>query len=364
MTPKIELRQVSKMFPNITAVENVSLSINQGEFFSLLGPSGCGKTTLLRMIAGHETPSSGVIALDGKNIIDVPPHKRNINMVFQSYGLFPHMTVLENIAYGLKVKREPKPQIAQAVQEVMQLVRLEGLEMRKPHQLSGGQQQRVALARTLINYPEVLLLDEPLSSLDQKLREDMEVEMVQLQRRVNITFLFVTHDQREAMAISDRIAVMRQGKIEQIGTPQAIYESPTTPFAANFIGKSNLFTGTYKEHYNGLHRIEIPGGSFWAASDDSFTPGERVTLMVRPEKICISGSPETSSPNTFSGRIRETMYEGINTRYFVENDSNLTHIQVFIPNVFRNARTDLTVSDLVYLSVDPNNVVVMKESCV
>lgn len=361
MSQKIELRDVTKVFhPDIMAVDRVSLMIEEGEFFSLLGPSGCGKTTLMRMIAGLETPESGEIWLDGKDILHVPPNKRNVNMVFQSYGIFPHMTVWENIAYGLKVKRIPKPQIIESVREIMQLVRLEGLETRKARQLSGGQQQRVALARAFVNYPAVLLLDEPLAALDQKLREEMEMELVQLQRRINITFVFVTHDQREAMTVSDRIAVMRNGRIEQIGTPQAIYESPATPFVADFIGKSNLLSGIYQQPSHGLHGIEVHGGTFWAASDETFTPGERVTLMVRPEKIRISGTPDASALNTLSGRIREMVYEGVNTRYFVNVTPNGTMFQVFLPNVLRTAHREFTVSAPVFLSIEPDNVVLMK----
>ena len=268
MTHSVELRNVTKVFgTDTTAVANASFAIQKGEFFSLLGPSGCGKTTLLRMIAGFETPTSGAVFLDGKDITHQPPYKRDVNLVFQNYALFPHMSVQQNIAYGLKMKKFPKAQIAEAVKDVIDMVKLTGLEGRKITQLSGGQQQRVALARALVNHPSVLLLDEPLGALDKKLREQMQIELVNLQEKVKITFIYVTHDQEEALTMSDRIAVMNVGRIEQIGTPKSIYEFPATRFVADFIGTSNFLTGTYQESRNGLKRIAIPGADIWVESN-------------------------------------------------------------------------------------------------
>ena len=362
MKHSVELRNVTKMFDTDTiAVDSASFAINAGEFFSLLGPSGCGKTTLLRMIAGFVTPSSGTILLNNKEITETPPYKRDVNMVFQSYALFPHMTVYNNIAYGLKMKRVSKPQILEAVKDVIQKVKLSGLEHRKITQLSGGQQQRVALARALVNHPAVLLLDEPLGALDQKLREQMQIELVNLQEQVKISFIFVTHDQREALTISDRIAVMNDGIVEQIGTPKEIYEFPATRFVANFIGTSNFISGNYRETRDGLKRIETPVGDIWVDSPKQLSAGEQMTVVIRPEKLMISKERDESDINALYGVIEDIIYVGTDTRYFVRIPSTGLKLQVFAQNVLHTAKQRFTWFDKVYVSWDPESTSLIKE---
>jgi spermidine/putrescine transport system ATP-binding protein len=259
MVYAVELREVSKRFGEVEAVHQVSLQIREGEFFSLLGPSGCGKTTTLRMIAGFERPDAGEILIRGQRMNEVPPFHRPVNTVFQHYALFPHMTVFENVAFGLEMKRLPREEIRRRVAEALRLVRLTGLENRYPRQLSGGQQQRVALARALVNRPAVLLLDEPLGALDLKLRKEMQLELKNLQHQVGITFIYVTHDQEEAMTMSDRIAVMNQGRVLQVGTPVEIYERPATRFVADFIGETNFLEGRLVAFEEGYARVEVEG---------------------------------------------------------------------------------------------------------
>src|ERR1044071_4030221 len=302
----IEFKNVSRIFSvqqdklvgSLKAVDNVSLQIRDGEFFSLLGPSGSGKTTSLRMIAGFDHPTSGEILLGGRDVSKLPPYERDVNTVFQDYALFPHMTVGENIAYGLMVKKVPKPEREKRVDEMLDLVRLTGFGGRKPSQLSGGQRQRVALARALINHPKVLLLDEPLGALDLKLRQQMQVELKAIQRRVGITFIFVTHDQEEALTMSDRIAVFNEGKIEQVGTPSEIYERPASPFVAGFVGTSNLISGEIAKRITG--------------SEEMFS--------IRPEKIHLNmtGSEPEKDMLCIDGVIRDVVYLGLFTRYLVE----------------------------------------------
>ena len=362
MAHTVEVRHVTKMFgAEMMAVDDVSFGIAKGEFFSLLGPSGCGKTTLLRMIAGLETPSSGHIFLYDKEITDVPPYKRDVNMVFQNYALFPHMTVYNNIAYGLKMKRTPNAKIAAAVQDALSTVKLSGLEHRKITQLSGGQQQRVALARALVNHPSVLLLDEPLGALDQKLREQMQIELVDLQEQVKITFVFVTHDQREALTISDRIAVMNHGKVEQIGTPTEIYEFPATRFVADFIGMSNFIAGTYRSSENGFKRIVAPGADILVKSDLALSSGETVTVVIRPEKFIISEERPEQAANVLRGTIEDIMYVGTDTRYFVRIPSNNMRLQVFAQNFQHTAKQKFTWYDDVFISWDPESTSLIKE---
>ncbi|MEW6240945.1 MAG: ABC transporter ATP-binding protein [Chloroflexota bacterium] len=279
-------------------MDNVSLEIGDGEFFSLLGPSGSGKTTCLRMIAGFDRPTSGNIYLYGQDVSDLPPYERDVNTVFQDYALFPHMSIGENIAYGLMVKRVPRAEREKRVDEMLDLVRLPGFAARKPSQLSGGQRQRVALARALINHPKVLLLDEPLGALDLKLRQQMQVELKSIQKRVKITFIFVTHDQEEALTMSDRIAVFNQGRIEQIGAPSEIYERPASSFVAGFVGTSNLLAGEVAKRITG--------------SDQTFS--------IRPEKIHLGPeNGQASSTQVFAdGMVRDVVYLGLYTRYLVE----------------------------------------------
>jgi putative spermidine/putrescine transport system ATP-binding protein len=299
--PAVEFHNVSRHFGEVRAVDNVSLAIQDGEFFTLLGPSGSGKTTCLRMIAGFEQPTIGQIKLYGQNVTNLPPYERNVNTVFQDYALFPHMTVAENIAYGLMVKKVPKSEREKRTAEMLELVRLPGLAGRKPSQLSGGQRQRVALARALINRPRVLLLDEPLGALDLKLRQQMQVELKAIQHEVGITFIFVTHDQEEALTMSDRIAVFDMGQIVQVGTPAALYEHPRTRFVASFVGTSNVIEGETA--------VAITG------SPQPFS--------VRPEKIRLTDG-EAAVGNGLcwaDGRIRDVVYVGMHTRYTVQLNS-------------------------------------------
>ncbi len=303
----VDCRKVSKSFAGgqVVALDDVSLGIGTNEFFTLLGPSGCGKTTLLRVIAGFETQDSGSVSVHGQRLDGLPPFRRPVNTVFQSYAVFPHLTVARNIAFGLEMQRKPKREIAARVREMLALVRLEGLDERKPAQLSGGQQQRVALARALATQPRVLLLDEPLSALDQKLRKGMQLELKRLQSEVGITFVFVTHDQHEALTMSDRIAVMNGGRILQIGTPEEIYERPAARFVADFIGETNLLpaTRTAAGRYRLATGIEID-----AAGDAAST---EVTLAIRPERVVISNA----DAGELRGTVAEAVYEGIDTTY-------------------------------------------------
>lgn len=310
--PCVELREVTKRFSNVVAVDRVSLRVEKGEIFSILGPSGCGKTTTLRLIGGFETPDEGEILLDGKLVNDLPPYKRDCSIVFQRLALFPHMTVEENIAFGLEQRRVPKGEIKKKIEEMLDLVKLSGLERRRPDQLSGGQQQRVALARSLVIQPKVLLLDEPLASLDRKLRKEMQVELKQIQREVGITFLYITHDQKEALAISDRIGVMKEGKLVQIGSPDEIYERPRTRFVADFMGAPNIFSG--KVVAIDERKIQIKTGSgllIKVPSDREIVAGRDLSIAIRPERIRIlpEGSQEEGD-NQFRGKITTVTYQG------------------------------------------------------
>jgi putative spermidine/putrescine transport system ATP-binding protein len=297
----VRLEAVRKVFGDVEAVAGIDLDIAQGEFFSMLGPSGSGKTTTLRMIAGFELPTSGRILLDGEDVSRRPPFERDVNTVFQDYALFPHMTIGDNVAYGLMIRKVPKDERQRRVADAMRMVRLEGLEARKPSQLSGGQRQRVALARALINRPKVLLLDEPLGALDLKLREEMQIELKQIQQEVGITFIYVTHDQAEALTMSDRLAVFNLGRIEQVGAPADVYERPATTFVAGFVGTSNLLEG------------EVARSIL----------GEDGLYTIRPEKIHIAGSDEPLDADEVSalGRIAEVVYIGPDTRYIVALDA-------------------------------------------
>lgn len=298
----------------VTAVDDISLSIEQGDLVTLLGPSGCGKTTTLRLIAGFEFPTQGRILLDGRTINDLPPHKRDMSMVFQSYAIFPHLNVFENIAYGLDVQRRPRDEIKQRVARVLELVELTGLENRAPNQLSGGQQQRVALARALVMEPKVLLMDEPLSNLDAKLREQMRTEIRRIQKRLGITSVYVTHDQVEAMTLSDRVVIINNGKVEQIGTPSDVYRRPQTRFVADFIGRANFVDGVVRDRRDGQLVVEALGTTLTApTSTGSYSPGEKVTLVMRPEMA------EIDSPLAqVEGVVRRAAYLGNVIDYDVE----------------------------------------------
>jgi spermidine/putrescine transport system ATP-binding protein len=332
----VRLERVSKLFGDAAAVDDLSLDIAEGEFFSLLGPSGCGKTTTLRMIGGFEEPSSGTVYLGGRDVTDLPPYRRDVNTVFQSYALFPHLDVYENVAFGLHRKKVDKKDIADRVREVMNLVDLMGFERRKPSQMSGGQQQRVALARALVNKPKVLLLDEPLGALDLKLRKQMQLELKRIQQEVGITFIYVTHDQEEAMTMSDRFAVMRHGKIEQIGAPEEVYESPATEFVAGFLGASNLLNGDLKETVNGLTSIKLDTGEVVQAKTDRIERdlGPSVRVGVRPEKITImpdDGNPG-SNRNSITGLLRMSTYIGVNYQFKVDGPDG-TELTVYVQNL-------------------------------
>lgn len=315
----VELRKVWKRFPGpggevVTAVKDVSLQIADGEFFALLGPSGCGKTTSLRMIAGFELPTEGEVFIHGRAMGKMPPYQRPVNTVFQSYALFPHMTIGENVAFGLQMKGVARQEIQRRVGEALEMVRLAGYERRKPKQLSGGQQQRIALARALVNRPEVLLLDEPLGALDLKLRKEMQLELKKLQREVGITFVFVTHDQEEALTMSDRIAVMEAGVALQVGSASEIYEHPSCRFVADFIGDTNFLEGSVTEIDGDKARVDLTGdASVWAHTPQRVAPGQRVTVTVRPEKMHVR--PTATDTNQVTGRVTDIVYIGTDTHY-------------------------------------------------
>jgi spermidine/putrescine transport system ATP-binding protein len=313
----VEIRQVTKVFDgDVVAVRGCTLEVHQGEFVTLLGPSGCGKTTTLRMIAGFEIPTSGDILIHGKSVLPIPPKDRNIGMVFQKYALWPHLNIYENIAFGLKVRRMGRSTIERKVAEALELVRLAGYEKRLPSQLSGGQQQRVALARALVIEPEVLLLDEPLGALDRKLREEMQIELKALQRRVNVTAVYVTHDQDEALAMSDRVVVMNQGSIEQADTPKAIYEHPRTPFVAGFVGVSNLFQGSHRQRSDGASMLVCSDLQLLLPEAAGAT-GQELCISIRPEKVgLVTGAAD--GPNVFPGVVRSVKYVGVSTQFEVE----------------------------------------------
>lgn len=333
----VELRNIVKQFPDgvngvFTAVDHVDLQIYDGEFFSLLGPSGCGKTTTLRMIAGLELPTSGSILIHGREMANEPAFRRPVNTVFQRYALFPHMSVRENVAFGLRMRKTGRREIGERVDEVLKLVRLESMGNRRPDQLSGGQQQRVALARALVNRPEVLLLDEPLAALDLKLRQAMREELKRIQKQVGITFIFVTHDQEEALTMSDRIAVMHDGVVLQVGKPYDIYEDPTTRFVADFIGETNFLNGTLvssaekaaddetKSSAEKRYTINLDNGAETVVDGDQVQaqPGARVTVAIRPEKIFLgAGDGPKDLENVYSGHVEEIIYIGTDTYYHI-----------------------------------------------
>ena len=325
----VVVKGVSKSFDSFIALNNVSIEIKKGEFFSLLGPSGCGKTTLLRIIAGFEYPDCGSVTFDGKDVLSTPPDKRHANTVFQNYALFPHLSVFENVAFSMRLKKAAGGSITKKVNEYLSLVQLGDHAHKKPHQLSGGQKQRVAIARALINDPGVLLLDEPLSALDAKLRHHMLIELDHIHDEIGITFIYVTHDQEEALSVSDRVAVMDQGNVLQIGTPHDIYESPATDFVARFIGETNLFDATVinrekldRPWIEYMAELDIPGlGPIKVTTVDEIQPGQKVSFTIRPEKILITKDrPATKRAdiNLLQGIIDEPIYSGFQTKFYVE----------------------------------------------
>ncbi|HYO14618.1 MAG TPA: ABC transporter ATP-binding protein [Thermoanaerobaculia bacterium] len=317
----VQIEKVTKRFGDVTAVDSVSLEIRRGEFFALLGPSGCGKTTLLRVVGGLEEPSAGTIRIHGADMTHVPPHRRPVNMVFQHYALFPHLTVEENVAFGLPYKQIPRPERAARVGRALELVRLTGLGRRRPDQLSGGQRQRVALARALVLEPQVLLLDEPLAALDPNLRKEVQVELKHLQRRLGITFVFVTHDREEALALSDRIAVMSHGRVEQAGTPVEVFESPATEFVARFLGSANFFRAEVVSAAAGVLTLRLPSGAALEVPMPGTAPppGGTVRFLVRPEKLALRASPEAGQA-AVPVTVEERVYQGASTEWIVRDE--------------------------------------------
>ena len=319
---QVTVNNVEKYFGDFHALKNVSLEINKGEFYSLLGPSGCGKTTLLRIIAGFEEPTGGAVLLDNRDVLPIAANKRPVNTVFQTYALFPHLTVFENVAFPLRLKKLPNAAVKTKVREFLELVKLPREEKKLPAQLSGGQRQRVAIARALINEPSVLLLDEPLSALDAKLRQHMLIELDAIHDKIGITFIYVTHDQQEALSVSDRVAVMNEGEVVQVGTPFEIYESPASPFVAHFIGETNYLSGTVTEIIGDKHaKAEFPEiGPLIVYKDKPVNIGDKVKVTIRPEKVRISTEkPATlgDTMNLLSGPVDELIYSGFQTKYFV-----------------------------------------------
>jgi len=360
-TPLVRFQGVTKRFGDHAAVDDVSLDIYPGEFFALLGPSGCGKTTLMRMLAGFESLDAGRITLNGEDLAGAPPHRRPVNMMFQSYALFPHLTVEQNIAFGLKQEGMPKKDIAARVAEMLALVKMEGFAKRRPDQLSGGQKQRVALARAVARKPRMLLLDEPLGALDKKLREETQFELMDLQVELGVTFLIVTHDQEEAMVMADRIAVMRDGKIVQVGRPEEVYEAPNSRYVAEFLGDVNLFETTVEaiEHPMAHLNLAEAEAGFYVLDDDCPGPGSTVWLAVRPEKMRISlDPPAPGARNTLAGEIWDIGYTGDWTNYIVELPGGKL-VRVAQANSRRFVERPIDWDDKVWVSFDPDAGVVL-----
>lgn len=358
--PYIVVDHVSKTYEGFPALSNAYLTIYQGEFFSLLGPSGCGKTTLLRILSGFETPSSGVIYIDGSDMTVVPPYERPVNMMFQSYALFPHMTVEQNVAFGLKQEGIHKDEIKDRVSQMLELVHMTKYSGRKPHQLSGGQRQRVALGRSLIKRPKLLLLDEPLGALDRQLREKTQFELVSIQEKLGITFIMVTHDQEEAMTMSTRIAIMEEGKIRQVGTPTEIYEYPNSRYVADFIGDMNIFEGIVIEEARD-HAIvysEEAGCNLHVSKISSAPVGAHVAVAIRPEKVFITSEPMSNKKNFMQGIVNEIAYLGDVSIYHVELESK-KKVLATVTNQFRLAERPINWDDQVYLSWRPESAIIL-----
>ncbi len=358
----VRVDRVTKRFGDFVAVDDVSLSIGQGEIFCLLGGSGCGKTTLLRMLAGFETPTAGSIFIDGQDMTGIPPYERPANMMFQSYALFPHMTVAKNVAFGLEQERLARAEITQRVGEILELVRMDAYAQRKPHQLSGGQRQRVALARALVKRPKLLLLDEPLGALDKKLREKTQFELLGIQERLGVTFVVVTHDQEEAMTLATRIGVMDRGEIVQVGTPTEIYEYPTSKFVADFIGSVNMFEGRLVEDEPDHVRIDSRdlGGTVYVDHGISAAPEATVWTAIRPEKINIGRERPDGPDNVVRGVVREIAYMGDISVFLVAIDSGRM-VRVSRPNIVRQAEDRISWDETVYLSWHASSPIVLTQ---
>jgi putrescine transport system ATP-binding protein len=358
--PYISFENVTKRFGDFTAVNDLSLAIYEREFFALLGASGCGKSTLLRMLAGFEEPTSGRILLDGQDLRGIPPYRRPVNMMFQSYALFPHMTVEKNIAFGLRQEGMPAAQIAARVAEMLKLVKLEQFAKRKPHQLSGGQRQRVALARSVAKRPKVLLLDEPLGALDKKLREETQFELMDLQQGLGLTFVVVTHDQEEAMTMADRIAILDKGEVMQVATPSEIYEAPASRFVAGFVGNVNLFEGVVDSRETGTARISTGSGlSIRTENPGEAKAGANVAFAIRPEKIVVSSRrPDDPAFNAAEGEIFDIAYLGDMTVYHVKLDDGKI-VKASTMNNVRVSEDPLTWNDRAWVSFRPDSGLVL-----
>lgn len=360
----VAVSNVSKSFGAFKALKDVTLEIRKGEFFSLLGPSGCGKTTLLRVIAGFEDPDTGIVSIDATDVSGLPPDKRHCNTVFQSYALFPHLSVFENVAFSLRIKNVPNRLIKELVFKHLALVQLEAHADKKPSQLSGGQKQRVAIARALINEPSVLLLDEPLSALDAKLRQHMLMELDTIHDKVGITFIYVTHDQQEALSVSDRIAVMNSGLILQVGSPQQIYENPATEFVARFIGETNIFQGTVLSRTGTLNVMDAEGfGQILVDDETEVSVGDRIVATIRPEKIRISNDkPEGANLNIIHGIVEEPVYSGFQTKYIVRAEGG-SRITIFRQHAnWSEGIPDIEWKDEVNLSFSARDMVIVEKN--
>ncbi|KAA3450576.1 polyamine ABC transporter ATP-binding protein [Mesorhizobium sp. SARCC-RB16n] len=358
--PYIQFDKVTKKFGDFTAVNNLSLTIFEREFFALLGASGCGKSTLLRMLAGFEEPTAGRILLDGQDLRGIPPYRRPVNMMFQSYALFPHMTVENNIAFGLRQEGMPKPDIQKRVAEMLKLVKLEQFAKRKPHQLSGGQRQRVALARSVAKRPKVLLLDEPLGALDKKLREETQFELMDLQQELGLTFVVVTHDQEEAMTMADRIAIMDKGEVMQVATPPEVYEAPTSRFVAHFVGNVNMFEGKIAEQSANTTRITGPSGAQIVVENGGAAAraDANIVFAIRPEKIRVSSKKPVDAVNALEGEVYDIAYLGDMTVYHVRLDDGQI-VRASALNAARVTEDPLTWNDRAWVSFRPDAGVVL-----
>ncbi|WP_231724398.1 ABC transporter ATP-binding protein [Deinococcus actinosclerus] len=360
----VSVRGVRKSFRSpggaeTRVLDDIDLDIRRGEFFSLLGPSGCGKTTLLRILAGFESPDAGAVLIGGQDMTGVPPHRRDVNTVFQSYALFPHMTVQDNVAFGLRMKGVPAAQVRERVMTALERVRIADFAARRPDQLSGGQRQRVALARAIVNEPQVLLLDEPLSALDLKLRKELQVELANLQESLGMTFVFVTHDQEEALVMSDRIAVMNRGRVEQLGRAEELYERPRTAFVANFLGSSNLIEGTVLTVDGHEATVQTEHGPLRTTHGAGLRPGQSVTLSVRPEKLRMERD-DLAVGNEIRARVDDIVYTGAENQYLLQAGGQ--QLVAFQLNADIGADEDFDYDEQVALYLPPDNLVVLEEA--